>query len=433
MSEVLAFSLGVGGARGAIQVGALRALLEAGLQPNLLVGTSIGAVNPAFLGIHGVSLDGLRELKRFYNDAAEADLMDTRLPRLAAQALAARPNILGSRRLAQYLVDKGVPSDLRFGQVTGARLALIGADLDTSDTVIYGRDPEERILDGLMASTALPPWFAPVKKERHVIMDGGAVSLVPIEPALRLGATEIIALALDDPKSFLTDNPDLYHFIDKLTFASPRREVRLEIALAEARGVHVRWMGLRCPRPTLVWDFSRSAELIEAGLLQARREIDRWGKSRRSTVDRSPANFETAHWVTPHRLPLFHPRGAEPEGRENVCSGSSGSARPNPVGDGRSADFRALTARHRGQFTLGLRPTLFQHKREVMVQEFDYEGTLEKAKSFPVFVAGCCEAAGLGCSPRGPSHRSRRRRGPARRFQPSCRRIVRLRSPRGAG
>ena len=62
MERQLAYVLGGGGARGALQVGAIRALLEAGVRPNLLVGTSIGAVNAAFLAFHGVSLQGVERL-----------------------------------------------------------------------------------------------------------------------------------------------------------------------------------------------------------------------------------------------------------------------------------------------------------------------------------------------------------------------------------
>ncbi len=54
----LAFVLSGGGARGALQVGALRALLEAGIKPDMLVGTSIGAANAALFALNP-SLDGL--------------------------------------------------------------------------------------------------------------------------------------------------------------------------------------------------------------------------------------------------------------------------------------------------------------------------------------------------------------------------------------
>ena len=74
MKRPLAFVLGGGGARGALQVGALRALLEAGIRPDMLVGTSVGAINATYLALHGANLATLEALERAWQDAATADL-----------------------------------------------------------------------------------------------------------------------------------------------------------------------------------------------------------------------------------------------------------------------------------------------------------------------------------------------------------------------
>ena len=73
MESKLAFVLGGGGSRGALQVGALFALLERGLQPDLLVGTSIGAVNAAFLALNGFSKESLELLCGTWHKAAALD------------------------------------------------------------------------------------------------------------------------------------------------------------------------------------------------------------------------------------------------------------------------------------------------------------------------------------------------------------------------
>jgi NTE family protein len=283
MNDGLAFALGSGGSRGALQVGALRALLEAGFTPDLLVGTSIGAVNSALLGVRGVDLDGVNFLERCFMEGNDAHLMDAWLPRLAAQTLAAKPDQRATQRVVDYFVAKGITPDMRFGQIRGVRVALIGADLDTGEAVIYGQDPDERVLDGLLASTAIPPWFAPVMKNGHVVIDGATVSRVPIEPAMAMGATQIIALPLEDPKPPLAETPDFYHFVDKLTLAYCHRQTQLETALAQAREVPVRFVELRCPSPTNIWDFSKPAELIQSGYDQARREIERWTEAPAAT------------------------------------------------------------------------------------------------------------------------------------------------------
>ena len=69
MKRPTALVLGGGGARGALQVGALRALLEAGRQPELLVGTSIGAVNAAFLAVRGLAPASLEALAGAWREA----------------------------------------------------------------------------------------------------------------------------------------------------------------------------------------------------------------------------------------------------------------------------------------------------------------------------------------------------------------------------
>ena len=86
----LAFVLGGGGARGALQVGALRAMIEAGMQPDLLVGTSVGAMNAACLALHGINPKGIAELEQAWQDASQSCLLNLQ-PFLAHPACLARP------------------------------------------------------------------------------------------------------------------------------------------------------------------------------------------------------------------------------------------------------------------------------------------------------------------------------------------------------
>jgi NTE family protein len=86
---------------------------------------------------------------------------------------------------------------LRFGDFHEARLIIVSADLKTGKPVLHGTSPDEDVLEALLVSTALPPWVMPARKRDRYLMDGGVVSNLPIEPALRAGATEIVALTAD--------------------------------------------------------------------------------------------------------------------------------------------------------------------------------------------------------------------------------------------
>src|SRR3970282_1559461 len=97
MKRKLAFVLGGGGARGALQVGALRAVLEAGYQPDLLVGTSIGAVNASYLAINGFNQESLVGLARAWHDAAHADLLPANYLWLTVRSLFRRPDVSSDR------------------------------------------------------------------------------------------------------------------------------------------------------------------------------------------------------------------------------------------------------------------------------------------------------------------------------------------------
>jgi len=152
--------------------------------------------------------------------------------------------------------------------------------------VIYGQDPEQSILEGLLASVALPPWFAPVEQDGQLIVDGGAVSNLPIEPALRMGATEIIALDVDDPGAAAEHPQGLNQLVAKLIFTVSQRYIQLETALAEARGVPVHRIELRSPETTQLWDFQNYRQLIQVGYETAAREIPGWAVAGQSETPR---------------------------------------------------------------------------------------------------------------------------------------------------
>lgn len=275
MQKCLAFVLGGGGARGAMQVGALRALIEAGYKPDLLVGTSIGAINAVGLALWGVNLAGITALEEAFKEVAEANLMDPRLSRFTLRILTGQANHHASRQVEKFFISQGISPNLHFDQITNIRLALIGSDLNTGKPVIYGQNPKQSVLEGMMASIALPPWFAPLKKDGHLIMDGGALSNLPIEPALTMGATEIIALDLDDPR-ILPESDNLFNlYFTKLVFALSRRHINLETALAESRGVPTHCIELQSMDVTPIWDFSNYRQLIQTGYEIACREISK--------------------------------------------------------------------------------------------------------------------------------------------------------------
>ena len=91
MTKQLAFVLGGGGGRGALQAGALRALLESGYQPAMMVGTSAGAINAAYLALRGVDLKGVAALELAWKEAAKLNLYPSNTLWLSVRAVLTAP------------------------------------------------------------------------------------------------------------------------------------------------------------------------------------------------------------------------------------------------------------------------------------------------------------------------------------------------------
>lgn len=280
MRRPLAFVLGGGGARGALQVGAVRALLEAGLQPDMLVGTSIGAANATYLALKGVSLRSLDDLAQTWRDAAQADLMPANYLWLTLRVLFNRSGWRPYHRMREFFVAHGVSPDLRFADIQGVRLILVAADLNSGRPVLYGADPADPVLEGLLASTALPPWVRPMEKGDKLLMDGGVVSNLPVEPALNQGARSIIALDLADPRCVPIGDERFGPFLAKLMRTVEQRQTDLEMALAAERGVEVWHIHLMGREPVQGWDFSQTEELMAQGYITTRAELARRQRGR---------------------------------------------------------------------------------------------------------------------------------------------------------
>jgi NTE family protein len=281
MTGKLALVMSGGGARGALEVGAVRALLEAGYKPDILVGTSIGAVNAVTLALHGVDEKGLQKLTDVFKQAAEIQILSRDYLRLALRALVRRPVTEPSRRIRELFIANGITPELCFGDIKGVRLLLVATDLNHFTRVIYGLKPEESVLEAAMASVALPPWVAPIEKNGMLLMDGAVVSNLPLEPALSAKPREIIALDVKEWRDIPEDANGFGPLANKLFNTVQKRQFDLEFSLATTARVPVRYIHLFADRPVPVYAFERWEELVERGYEQAQQAIRQWPVKRK--------------------------------------------------------------------------------------------------------------------------------------------------------
>ena len=270
----LVFVLGGGGARGALQAGALRALFEAGIQPDLLVGTSAGSVNAVFLAMRGFNQKSLDRLNESWMAAAKADLLPVNTAYLTMRIFFNRVLAQPYKPLRDFFIAQGVLPGLQFRDLQQVPVIVVSADLNSGQPVYHGSRLTDSVLEGLLASTALPPWVNPIESEDRFLIDGGAVSNLPIEAAVIHGASEIIALSLTNPDEIETHARGFGPFWTKYLYAVETRQISLELQLAEAKGVPVHKMTLKTETSVSPWDFSQTERLLEAGFQQMKRALD---------------------------------------------------------------------------------------------------------------------------------------------------------------
>ena len=286
----LAFVLGGGGPRGALQVGALRALLEADIHPDMIVGTSIGAINGAYLARFGFSQEGIERLIEVWSDAARGDFAPGDFARAMIRALLPGVGKRGYLDQARaFYARHGITPELRFRDLAGPELYIVAADVQHHRPVIFGENPDDPVLDGMLASAAIPPWLPPMEFEHGVMVDGGAVSHVPIEPALRHGATEIIALDLFYPLPPEKPIQGFLALMDQIFTTMESRHIELEMQLARMQGVPVHRWRLRYHQRIAFWVLSQTHNLIHAGYEAAKTYLAEMAAAREEAQEEQPA------------------------------------------------------------------------------------------------------------------------------------------------
>lgn len=224
-----AFVLSGGGPYGAMQVGALRALFEAGISPDLIVGTSAGSLNGAFLA-RDPSPEGVTRLEWIWRNLTDEDLFPGARYRASWARFLMRGNRVfdnaGMRNLIESRLGVATFEEMQIPFTVVATDQLTGGETHfTSGSIV----------EPLLASTAMPAIFPPVRIDGRDYMDGGVSNQVPILPAIEAGAD--VVYVLDASAGHQQPRP-LVRPIDHLLHAfqlSRAQRLDLEMSMYESR------------------------------------------------------------------------------------------------------------------------------------------------------------------------------------------------------
>jgi NTE family protein len=268
-----AFVLGGGGVLGAVEVGMLRALLERDIRPDLVLGTSIGALNGALVAREPELsvVDRLADLWQSVS-AGGREVYGDRPLRTVRRAVRSGTHLWSAEPLRQRLADE--LGDLTFEELP-VDFQVCAASIERAAEHWFTTG---RIVDAVVASAAVPGLLPPAQVGDEHYLDGGIVNSVPLGRAVGLGASRVFVLQVGRLDRPLTP-PKRPWEVARVSFEIARRH-RFVRELAElpdgvvchvlpARGTSARDDSLRGSR-----DFSGVQQRIDATYEASRAYLD---------------------------------------------------------------------------------------------------------------------------------------------------------------
>ena len=261
-----------GGSLGAVQVGMLRALVEANVRCDMVVGASVGAINGAYFAARPDS-DGVEALAGFWRGLGKSDIfplswLDT------CRGLIKRRGFLLQPAALNRLLDQALPIH-RIEEAT-LPLYIVTTDLlSGAETVLSSGELKQ----ALLASAAIPLVFPCVQIADQFLVDGGVSSNTPISTAVALGATNVVVIptgvscALTQPPRGLVALA-----LDTVNLMSMRQLVSDIEHFRTLTSLHI--VPPLCPVDVSVFNFDQTESLLQRAYEQTLRWLERGGLER---------------------------------------------------------------------------------------------------------------------------------------------------------
>ncbi len=259
-----AFVLSGGGNRGAAQIGALAALMDYGIVPDLIVGTSAGALNGVSLAVEPTR-EHAQRLCAIWRRIQRDNIFPGN-PLTASWRILTSQGSLHDRRNFRRFVQSMMPGpditfrDLKVPSVVTATV------LSSGQVRLFGPRSDELIMDALMASTAIPPFFSPYHYQGEWLVDGAVVTNLPLNIAVANGARTIYALEIVDdtlPVNGKSVSQTMAYAVRAMI--SQQHESERRIVQLERRGITVHPIRLDMGQDLAYNDFRSSGKLLDDG------------------------------------------------------------------------------------------------------------------------------------------------------------------------
>jgi NTE family protein len=310
---------------GAMQSGALEVLLQQGIKPKMLVGTSAGALNAIYLGAKP-TIEGVRGLQDVWRAAGPDQVGVARPLTILRRMIVSQDSLIDNTALMRFL-GKQLPMELgTFGvlrEKSGIHTYAVAVHMRSASLRVFGDEAQDRLLDGAMASSAVPPYLPPWNVDGERYLDGGVYAKLPLMAAIARGATRIIALDVTYAMGTRSTAEGTIGVSGYALSLMVEAQTALEIEWARMTGVDLRIIELLAPPEVPFWDYTQADRLIERGYrladasIRAKpiRLLPSWRVRLRMGIRNIP--LHPMHAVDIPELPRMQPASSEQEDSVN--------------------------------------------------------------------------------------------------------------------
>ena len=281
-----AFVLSGGGSLGAVQVGMLQALADQGIRPDLLIGTSAGALNAAYVAGHGMQRARLDDLAVVWQGIQSRRLFHLE-PKRAILALLGRRSALFTADGLGDLIQR----HLAFTRLEDAPIPLrvVACDLLTGAQATLARGSAHA---AIMASSAIPGIFAPVEIDGRALIDGAMANNTAVSVAVEAGADQVYVLPSGYPCALASAPHSALGVLTQATSLLLHQRLTQDIdRYAEATRLIV--IPPPCPITTSAADFAHARKLVASSYAVATRWL----------ADDGGYRLDPASHIAPHTHP----------------------------------------------------------------------------------------------------------------------------------
>lgn len=279
-----AFVFSGGASLGAVEAGALKAIVEEDIQADMVLGTSVGSLNGAMYASNP-TIEGVKAIEDVWLNIKVWNVF-TPSPLTPVFNI----STFGLYLISPKNLRKVITQNLQFTNLeeTQIPLYIVGTDIKSGREIVFNKG---LALEALMSSVAIPGVFPPQRMAGNSIVDGGLVNNAPISTAVRLGAERVVIFPIGVPSADQEPKTVAEMLIRSFIFLL-NRQLSTDIQLYKDK-VEL----IIIPPPDRIdvgpHDFSKSKQLIEESYAKAKEWLDNDGFSPNADTLLHPCDVHT--------------------------------------------------------------------------------------------------------------------------------------------